>query len=146
MEIGTNSLTVWNVKATQAYFQSTKYNGLWCHFYILTFICLRQSYISYDLVRRTFTAQVRDVSTCVGARVVEGGLGARVVDGGWEPLRKHMCGSAGCGGGIGNQWTKSIRRGACHYSIVVNAHRVTSMADIDIEAVRKQKKAEYNKK
>jgi hypothetical protein len=38
------------------------------------------------------TAQVRDVSTCVEARVVEGG---------WEPLRKHMCGSAGCGGGGG---------------------------------------------
>jgi hypothetical protein len=29
--------------------------------------------------------------------------------------------------------------------IVVNAHRVTSMADTDIDAVRKQKKAEYDK-
>jgi hypothetical protein len=28
---------------------------------------------------------------------------------------------------------------------VVKAHRVTSMADINIDAVRKQKKAEYNK-
>jgi hypothetical protein len=28
---------------------------------------------------------------------------------------------------------------------VVNAHRVTSMADTDIDAVRKQKKAEYDK-
>jgi hypothetical protein len=42
---------------------------------LLTFICLRRSYISYDLVHPTFTAQVRDVSTCAGARVVEGGLG-----------------------------------------------------------------------
>jgi hypothetical protein len=29
---------------------------------------------------------------------------------------------------------------------VVKAHRVTSMADIDIDAVRKQKKAEYKSK
>jgi ribosomal protein L29 len=28
---------------------------------------------------------------------------------------------------------------------VVNAYRVTSIADTDIDAVRKQKKAEYNK-
>jgi hypothetical protein len=28
----------------------------------LTFICLRRSYISYDLVHRIFTAQVRDVT------------------------------------------------------------------------------------
>jgi hypothetical protein len=43
------------------------------------------------------------------------------------------------------QKTKAIKCGACYYSIVLNAHRVTSMADIDIEAVRKQKKAEYDK-
>jgi hypothetical protein len=40
--------------------------------------------------------------------------------------------------------TKAIRCDACYYSIVVNAHRVTSMADTDIDAVRKQKKAEYD--
>jgi hypothetical protein len=65
---------------------------------VLTFICLRRNYISYDLVHRTFTAQVRDVSTCVGAWVVEGGgkhyvstcVGARIVEGGgsWEPMNK----------------------------------------------------------
>jgi hypothetical protein len=60
---------------------------------------------------------MRYVSTCVWARVV----------------------------GVGKQWTKAIRCGACYYSIVVNAHRVTSMADTDIDAVRKQKKAEYAK-
>jgi hypothetical protein len=40
---------------------------------------------------------------------------------------------------------KPSRCGACYYSIVLNAHRVTSMADTDIDAVRKQKKAEYDK-
>jgi hypothetical protein len=43
------------------------------------------------------------------------------------------------------QKTKAIRCGAFNYSIVVNAHRATSMADINIDAIRKQKKAEYNK-
>jgi hypothetical protein len=43
------------------------------------------------------------------------------------------------------QKTKSIKCGGFNYSIVVNAHRVTSMADINTDAVRKQKKAEYNK-
>jgi hypothetical protein len=41
--------------------------------------------------------------------------------------------------------TKAIKCGTFNYSIVVNAHRVTSMADTDIDAVRKQKKAEYDK-
>jgi hypothetical protein len=41
--------------------------------------------------------------------------------------------------------TKAKRCGACYYSIVLNAHRVTSMADTDTDAVRKQKKAEYEK-
>jgi hypothetical protein len=31
-------------------------------------------------------------------------------------LRKHICGSAGCGR-VGKKWTKAIRRGACYYSI-----------------------------
>jgi hypothetical protein len=50
-----------------------------------------------------------------------------------------------CGKGRGTKKTKAIRCGAFNYSIVVNAHRVTSMADKDIDAVRKQKKAEYDK-
>jgi hypothetical protein len=41
--------------------------------------------------------------------------------------------------------TKAIRCDACYYSIVLNALRVTSMADTDIDAVRKQRKAEYAK-
>jgi hypothetical protein len=52
---------------------------------------------------------------------------------------------AGCGRGRGTKKTKAIRCGACYYSIVLNAHRVTSMADTDIDVVRKQKKAEYDK-
>jgi hypothetical protein len=44
-----------------------------------------------------------------------------------------------------NKKTKAIKCGACYYSIVVNAHRVTSMADTDIDAFTKQKKAEYDK-
>jgi hypothetical protein len=52
---------------------------------------------------------------------------------------------AGCGRGRRTKKTKAIRCGACYYSIVLNAHRVTSMADTDIDAVRKQKKAEYDK-
>jgi hypothetical protein len=43
------------------------------------------------------------------------------------------------------QKTKAIKCGAFNYSIVLNAHRVTSTADTDTDAVRKQKKAEYNK-
>jgi hypothetical protein len=43
------------------------------------------------------------------------------------------------------QKTKAIKYGAFNYSIVVNAHRVTCMADTDIDTVRKQKKAEYAK-
>jgi hypothetical protein len=43
--------------------------------------------------------------------------------------------------GRGTKKTKAIKCGAFNYGIVVNAHRVTSMADTDIDAVRKQKKA-----
>jgi hypothetical protein len=49
------------------------------------------------------------------------------------------------GKGRGTRKTKAIRCGVCYYSIVLNVHRVTSMADTDNDAVRKQKKAEYDK-
>jgi hypothetical protein len=52
---------------------------------------------------------------------------------------------AGCGSGRGTKKTKTIRCSACYYSVVLNAHRVTSLADTDIDAVRKQNKAEYDK-
>jgi hypothetical protein len=38
--------------------------------------------------------------------------------------------------------TKANRCGACYYSIMLNAHRVTSMADTDIDAVQTRKNAE----
>jgi hypothetical protein len=36
---------------------------------------------------------------------------------------------------------KAIRCRACYYSIMLNTHRVTSMADTDIDSVKKQKNA-----
>jgi hypothetical protein len=48
--------------------------------------------------------------------------------------------------GVGEQRTKAIRCGACYYSIVLNAHCVTSMADTDIDAVKKRNNAECKKK
>jgi hypothetical protein len=41
--------------------------------------------------------------------------------------------------------TKAMRCGACYYSIMLNAHRVTSMADTDIDAVKNRKNAEFIK-
>jgi hypothetical protein len=48
--------------------------------------------------------------------------------------------------GVGEQRTKAIRCGACYYSIVLNAHRVTSMADTDIDAVKKKRNNAERKK
>jgi hypothetical protein len=41
--------------------------------------------------------------------------------------------------GVGEQRTKAIRCGACYYGIVLNARRVTSKADTDIDAAKKAK-------
>jgi hypothetical protein len=43
-------------------------------------------------------------------------------------------------GGVGEQRKQKPSAVAHVYSIVLNAHRVTSMADTDIDAVRKQNK------
>jgi hypothetical protein len=51
---------------------------------------------------------------------------------------------AGCEG-VGEQRTKAVRCGACYYSIVLNAHRVTSMVNTDIDAVKKRNNAESKK-
>jgi hypothetical protein len=63
---------------------------------ILTFMCLRRSYISYELGSHT----------------------------------AHFVTSH-------NDKKKSIKCGSFNYSVVLNAHRVTSMADTDIDTVRK---------
>jgi hypothetical protein len=53
------------------------------------------------------------------------------------------CVVAGCGSGRRTKiQTKAIRCRACYYSIMLKAHRVTSMADTDIDAVKKRKNAE----
>jgi hypothetical protein len=55
-------------------------------------------------------------------------------------ISKHICGS-----GLWKKKkkkTKAIRCGACYYSIVLSAHRVTSMVNTDIDAVKKRKNAE----
>jgi hypothetical protein len=52
------------------------------------------------------------------------------------------CVGVGCGTGRETKNTKAIRCGAFNYSIVLSAHRVTSMADTVIDAVRKRKNAE----
>jgi hypothetical protein len=94
-------------------------------YYILTFICLRRSYISYDLESRTVRSwrqnSVRCFSQC------------------WpgNALRNRMCGGACCGRGGGREIIiNAIRWGAWYYSIVLNACYVTSMADTGIDAVK----------
>jgi hypothetical protein len=53
------------------------------------------------------------------------------------------CVGAGGGRGRGTKiTTKANRCGACYYSIILDAHRVTSMADTDIDAFQKRKNAE----
>jgi hypothetical protein len=47
--------------------------------------------------------------------------------------------------GVGEQRTKAIRCGACYYGIVLNEHRVTSMANTDIDAVKERNNAETKK-
>jgi hypothetical protein len=49
-----------------------------------------------------------------------------------------------CGRGRGTKIEmKAIRCYACYYSIVLDAHRVTSMADTDIDAVKKGKRIPF---
>jgi hypothetical protein len=74
-------------------------------------------HVTHFEASRNVILYTRYVSTCVGARVVEG---------------------------VGEQRTKAIRCGACYYSIVLKAHRVTSMADTDIDAVKKRN-IKYNR-
>jgi hypothetical protein len=104
------------------------------HKIFLTFICLRWSYILYDLGSRTIRSwrqnSVRCFSQC------------------WtcNALRNRVCGGACCGRNGGRDIIiNAIRWGAWCYSIVLNACRVTSMADTGIDAVKKQMNAEYAK-
>jgi hypothetical protein len=89
-------------------------------------------YIPYDLVSRTVPWRH-----------------AADIDRYWYEYRVSREAFRWGGGGVGKQWTektKVIKCGAFNYSIVAHALRVTSMADINIDAIRKQKKAEYDKR
>jgi hypothetical protein len=63
-----------------------------------------------------------------------------------ETLYVIVCVSACCERSGGREIIiNAIRWGACYYSIVLNACRVTSMGDTGIDAVKKQRNAEYAK-
>jgi hypothetical protein len=85
---------------------------------VLTCICLsrRLFRVTLEISRAECNIDVTPVSTCVGV-----------------------------GGGRGRETkikTKANSCGACYYSIMLDAHLVTSMADTDIDAVQKRKNAE----
>jgi hypothetical protein len=81
--------------------------------------------------------------TCIGYHVTRFEVSRNVI---LHTRYVSTCVGAGCGRGSGTKiQTKAIRCRACYYSTMLNAHRVTSMADTDIDAVRKQNKAEYAK-
>jgi hypothetical protein len=101
---------------------------------ILTFICLRRSYISYELASRTVRSWRQNSIRCFSQYWP------------WNALRNRICGGACCGGSGGREIIiNAIRWGAWYYSIVLNACRVTIMADTGIDAFKKQRNAEYAK-
>jgi hypothetical protein len=84
-----------------------------------------------DLTPGTLTA----TDTCIGYHVTRFEASRKVI---LHTRYVSTCVRAGCGWGRGRETkkTKTIRCGAYYYSIVLNAHRVTSMADTDIDAVK----------
>jgi hypothetical protein len=72
--------------------------------------------------------------TCIGYHVTRFEASRNVI---LHTRYVSTCVGAGCGRGWEQRKTKAIRCGPCYYSIVLNAHRVTSMADTDIDAVKK---------
>jgi quinol monooxygenase YgiN len=92
-----------------------------------------------DVTPGTLTA----TDTCIGYHVTRFEASRNVI---LYTRYVSTCLEAGCGRGRATKiQTKAIRCRACYYSTMLNAHRVTSMADTDIDAVRKHKKAEYAK-
>jgi hypothetical protein len=70
--------------------------------------------------------------TCIGYHVTQFEASRNIL----HTRYVSTCVGAGCGRGRGTKiQTKAIRCRAC-YSIMLNAHRVTSMADTDIDAVK----------
>jgi hypothetical protein len=84
-----------------------------------------------DVTPGTLTA----TDTCIGYHVTWSEASQNII---FRTRYVSTCVGAGCGSGRGtNIQTKAIRCRACYYSIMLNAHRVTSMADTDIDAFKK---------
>jgi hypothetical protein len=87
-----------------------------------------------DVTPGTLTA----TDTCIGYHLTRFEASRKVI---FHTRYVSACVGAGVGRGRGTKIkTKANRCGACYYSIVLKAHRVTSMADTVIDAVRKQNK------
>jgi hypothetical protein len=98
-------------------------------FFCVTLARLRIS-CNIDVTPGTLTA----TDTCIGYHVTR-------FEASWNVIH-HTCYVSPCVGaccGRGRETkiqTKAIHCRACYYSIMLNAHRVTSMADTDINAVK----------
>jgi hypothetical protein len=91
---------------------------------------------SIDVTPGTLTA----TDTCIGYHVTRFEASRNVI---LHTRYVSTCVGAGCGRGRKTKiQIKAIRCRACYYSIMLNAHRVTSMADTDIDAVKNRKNAE----
>jgi hypothetical protein len=101
--------------------------------------------VTLDISRTKFNIDVTPgtmtaADTCIGYHVTRFEASRNVI---LHTRYVSTCVGAGCGRGRGTKvQIKAIRCRACYYSIVLNAHRVTSMADTDTDAVRKRKNAE----
>jgi hypothetical protein len=83
-----------------------------------------------DITSGTLTT----TDTCIGYHVMRFEASQNVI---LHVCYVSTCVGASCGRGRGIKiQTKAIRCRACYYSIMLNAHRVTSMADTDIDAVK----------
>jgi hypothetical protein len=108
----------------------------------LTCVCLRSRLFRMTLEISRAACPIRDVTpvplfatdTCIVYHVTHFEASRNVI---LHTRYVSTCVKTGCGRGR-EQRTKAIRCGPCYYSIVLNAHRVTSMADTDIDAVKKR--------
>jgi hypothetical protein len=113
---------------------------------LLSCICLRSRLFRMTLEISRAACPIRDVTpgplsatdTCIVYHVTHFEASRNVI---LHTRYVSTCVGAGCGRGRGTK-KKALRCGACYYSIVLNAHRVTSMADTDIDTVKKRNNAE----
>jgi hypothetical protein len=83
-------------------------------------------------IRDVTPGTLTTTDTCIGYHVTRFETSRNVI---LHTRYVSTCVGAGCGRSRRTKKTKAIRCGAC-YSIVLNAHRVTSMADTDIDATK----------